>query len=97
MNEALKEKCLTFLTGGMLIVIFLGGLGIMYPDYVRSRALRVQNDELRKTLEAKQLEIKRLQENQRRFKDDPDFVELLARQNRRVFPGELVFSFDDRD
>ena len=97
MNEALKEKCLTFLTGGMLIVIFLRGLGIMYPDYVRSRALRVQNDELRKTLEAKQLEIKRLQENQRRFKDDPDFVELLARQNRRVFPGELVFSFDDRD
>ena len=97
MNEALKEKFLTVVTGVVLVVILVGGLGIMYPDYARSRALRAQNDELRKTLTSKQAEIKHLQENQRRFHTDSDFVELLARQNRRVFPGELVFSFDDRD
>jgi hypothetical protein len=34
-----------------------------------------------------------LVENQRRFRTDADFVESIARQNRRVFPGELVFVF----
>ena len=33
-------------------------------------------------------------ENQRRFKTDADFVERIARQNHRVFPGDLVFIFD---
>lgn len=97
MNDSLKEKFLTIVTGGILVLILIGGLGIMYPDYARRRALCAQNAELRKTLTAKQNEINRLRENQRRFNTDSDFVELLARQNRRVFPGELVFSFDERD
>lgn len=97
MNETLKEKFLTVMTAVLLLVIVVLGFVIMIPDYRRGASLRAQNAELRQTLEAKQAEIKHLQENQRRFKDDPDFVELLARQNRRVFPGELVFSFDDRD
>lgn len=43
----------------------------------------------------KQREIAHLRENQRRFRNDPDFIEKIARQNHRVFPGELVFVFDD--
>ena len=46
-------------------------------------------------LEEKKKEIARLVENQRRFRTDPDFVEAIARRNRRVFPGELVFIFED--
>ena len=34
-------------------------------------------------------------EKQRRFNTDREFVESLARQNRRVYPGELVFIFDE--
>ena len=30
-----------------------------------------------------------------RFRTDSEFVENIARQNRRVFPGELVFKFED--
>jgi cell division protein FtsB len=51
--------------------------------------------ELRAQIEAKQRQIAKLSENQRRFRSDPDFVESIARQNRRVFPGELVFIFED--
>ena len=39
-------------------------------------------------------EIKVLKDKQQRFKTDPEFVERVARMNRRVRPGELVFVFD---
>ena len=41
------------------------------------------------------IEIAKLLDNQRRFRTDPDFVEHIARQNHRVFPGELVFMFNE--
>ena len=47
-------------------------------------------------IEQKRRDIAALIENQRRFRTDPDFVEHIARQNRRVFPGELVFVFKEK-
>ena len=41
-----------------------------------------------------QQEIAQLRDYQRRFRTDKDFVETIARQNHRVFPGELVFLFE---
>ena len=93
MNE-LKEKILKTLTGCILLLIVVGGLVMMYPDYRRAESLKRQNAELQQTIDRKKAEIDELKENQRRFRTDPDFVELIARQNRRVFPGELVFTFE---
>ena len=67
---------------------------MMYPNYRRAESLKRQNTELQQTIDRKKKEIAELRENQRRFRTDPDFVELIARQNRRVFPGELVFTFE---
>ena len=93
MND-LKEKVLKTLTGCILLLIVVGGLVMMYPNYRRAESLKRQNAELQQTIDRKKKEIAVLMENQRRFRTDPDFVEMIARQNRRVFPGELVFTFE---
>ena len=94
MNEVLKEKILGTLTACILLLIVIGGLVMIYPNYRRSESLKRQNAELQETIDRKKREIAQLEENQRRFRTDADFVEMIARQNRRVFPGELVFTFD---
>ena len=80
MNESLKDKVVKYLTYAVLLLIVGGGLVMMYPNYRRSESLKRQNAELL--------------ECQRRFRTDADFVEAIARQNNRVFPGELVFIFE---
>ena len=94
MNETLKEKVLRAFTGFVLLLIVIGGLVMMYPNYRRAESLKRQNAELQETIDRKKREIASLIEKQRRFRTDPDFVEMIARQNRRVFPGELVFTFE---
>ena len=94
MNDTLKEKVLRALTGCVLLLIVIGGLVMMYPNYRRAESLKRQNVELQETIDRKKREIAGLIENQRRFRTDADFVEMIARQNRRVLPGELVFTFE---
>jgi len=94
MSEGLKEKVLRTLTGFVLVLIIIGGLVMMYPDYRRSESLKRQNAELQEKIDRKKQEIATLIENQRRFRTDADFVEMIARQNHRVFPGELVFIYE---
>ena len=84
-----------FFTITLLAMIVIGGLVMVYPTYRRGQALKAQNAELQAKIDGKKREISPLTENQRRFRTDADFVESIARQNRRVFPGELVFVFGD--
>lgn len=94
MKDGLKERVVSFLTYGVLALIVIGGLVLMYPDFRRSESLKRQNMELQEQIDSKKKEIAALMENQRRFRTDADFVEMIARQNHRVFPGELVFIFE---
>lgn len=93
MNEGFKDRVLRMLTVCALVVIIVGGVVLMYPNYRRSESLKRQNAELQERIDMKKREINGLIENQRRFRTDADFVEMIARQNHRVFPGELVFIF----
>ena len=95
MNSGFKEKFMRYFTAALLAVIIVGGLVMMYPSYRRGQDLKAQNAELQARIDSKKREIAQLVENQRRFRTDADFVESIARQNRRVFPGELVFVFGD--
>ena len=94
MDGQFKEKVFRVFTACVLLLIIIGGLVMMYPNYRRAESLKRQNAELQETIDRKKREIATLVENQRRFRVDADFVEMIARQNRRVFPGELVFTFD---
>lgn len=95
MKEGLRNRFMICFTVAMISIIVIGGLFVAFPTYNRGRNLRMRELELREQIEAKKREIAKLSENQRRFRSDPDFVESIARQNRRVFPGELVFIFED--
>ena len=94
MNEGLKDKIARHLTYAALLLIVVGGTVMMYPNYRRSEALKRQNAELQERIDEKKREIAQLMDYQRRFRTDADFVETIARQNHRVFPGELVFIFE---
>ena len=94
MKEGIKEKALRFLTGCVLLMIVIGGLIFMYPNIRRTQSIKQQNFELQERIDQKKREIAVLIENQRRFRTDADFVEMIARQNHRVFPGELVFIYE---
>ena len=95
MKDNLRET--VFKVCCMLIVftILVGGFVMAWPAYQRRSLLRIRDAELADSIETKRQEIAKLVENQRRFKTDADFVEMIARQNHRVFPGKLVFIFQD--
>ena len=90
MRDESKDRMLRF----VLLLVIGGGLVMMYPNYKRGESLRRQNASLQEQIDSKKREIARLIDNQRRFRTDADFVEMIARQNHRVFPGELVFLFE---
>lgn len=96
MNGYFKDKLIWIFTLCFLAVILISGLVLMYPNYRRSELLRQNIDELQAEIDAKKREIAKLKDNQRRFRTDPDFVEMIARQNHRMFSGELVFIFNDK-
>lgn len=93
----MKTKVVRLVTAFLLLAVLVGGLAFAWPTYCRSRSLKTEIADLEKQIAAKQAEIADLKDRQRRFRNDPDFVENIARQNRRVYPGELVFVFDEKD
>lgn len=95
MREGFKDKFAKILTLILLAVIFVVGALSVWPTYLRGMSLKRQDAELTKRIEEKKREIATLIEYQRRFRTDADFVEQIARKNNRVFPGELVFVFED--
>ena len=95
MKEGFKDKVAKFCTIALVVVIGVGGAVSVWPTYLRGRSLKLQDAELTRRIEEKKREIEKLKENQRRFKTDRDYVEQIARKNGRVFPGELVFKFED--
>lgn len=95
MREESIEKLFRLCAILIVMTILAGGLVTAWPAYLRRRMLHTREAELERCIEEKKREIAVLVESQRRFKTDPDFVETIARQNHRVFPGELVFIFEN--
>ena len=93
--DSLKTKFVRLVTLVLLLAVVVGGLFFLWPTYRRSSQLRAQVSELDAEIAAKRAEIAELKDRQLRFKTDRDFVENVARQNRRVYPGELVFVFSE--
>ena len=75
--------------------IVAAGAVASYPRYRRMQGLADEKARVLKLIEEKKAEIAELKERQQRFSSDRGFVEKLARRNHRVYPGELVFIFDD--
>ena len=95
MQDSLKEKIVRAFAVAILLAVFVAGLVFVRPDYLRSQSLKERNAELARQIDEKRREIADLLDRQRRFKTDREFVETIARRNKRVYPGELVFVFED--
>ena len=97
MSEDWKDKFARWFTIVLVTGILVGGVALVWPVFQRSRSLRRVDSEKQVLIEEKKKEIAALVEKQKRFQTDPDFVEQIARQNRRVFPGEFVFVFEKEE
>lgn len=84
---------------GSFFVIFgaivVTGLMITLPKYRQAAGLEQTKADLERRINLKNEEIAAVREKQNRFRTDREFVEGLARENRRAFPGELVFVFEN--
>ena len=89
--DRLSRLVFSVLIAGIVAV----GIVASYPRYMRMKGLAQEKARYLQLIEEKRAEIAELKEQQRRFSSDRGFVEKLARRNRRVYPGELVFIFDD--
>ena len=80
-----------------LVILTAAALVTIPPKLSQMNGLERQRNELLRRIDFKKNEIKVLKDKQQRFKADPEFVEHVARQNRRVRPGELVFVFESEN
>jgi cell division protein FtsB len=78
----------------VLGIIFVAGSAMLIPRFQNYRMLSTRRAELEQKNLARQQELAALQRRQTRFRDDPELVEHIARQNKRVRPGEITFIFD---
>ena len=78
----------------VLGIIIVAGFSMLIPRYQNYRLLSGKRAELEQSNLAQQRKLAETQRMQRRFKEDPEFVEHIARRNRRVRPGEITFIFD---
>jgi hypothetical protein len=72
-------------------IVIAGGLFILPPKIQDMRSLEAQRNELKRKIDYKDKEIETLKLRQQRFSTDPEFVELIARQNKRIRANELIF------
>lgn len=75
-------------------IIAVAGAAMIQPRFRNGRMLASRRAELERENFDRQQQLATLQRQQARFRDDPEFVEHVARQNRRARPGEIVFIFD---
>ena len=95
MNNSLFQKILHgLIVIGFGCIVVTGGMAA-FPKYRQANDLNAEKDRILRRIEEKTREINEIRARQRRFNTDREFVEQLARQNRRVYPGELVFVFED--
>ncbi len=82
---------------GVFLVVFgaivATGLVITFPKYRQAAALEQERAELERRIDLKNEEIAEVRTMQKRFVEDREFVEALARKDNRAFPGEIVFVF----
>jgi cell division protein FtsB len=84
---------------GLLAVVAVVGIGsLFYPQYAHYRELQRREEALRREYRRGQQQLKRLKHDQEGLRNDPAFVERIAREQLGFArPGETVIKFYDDD
>lgn len=75
------------------IVVAAVALRLAVPQMRTYRESIVTRDSLRAANEKQAAELAELRRNQERFLTDDEFVIKVARESRKLFPGEILFTF----
>jgi len=78
----------------VFMLVITGALCVLPPKIRQMNQLEFQRNDLMRKIDYKKSEIESLKNKQQRFASDPDFVEYIARQNKRVRSNELLFVFE---
>lgn len=82
--------------GIAILAILVGVTTVFIPQYRQMVGLDNRCHHLQALVDIKQREIHIIKTYQARLMTDPEFVARIAHENRRVFPNELVFVFDQK-
>ncbi len=85
---ALIRRC-TWIVTAVLMVI--GLVALFMPKCRNFQDLQARRLTLTEDNEKVRGQIRELEQNQQRFKTDPEFVERIAREQGRVKPGETLY------
>ena len=75
------------------IIVAAVALRLALPQMKTYRESIATRDALRATNEEQSSALAELRRNQERFRTDDEFVIKVARENRKLFPGEILFTF----
>jgi hypothetical protein len=81
----------------VIFVVLAGGGMVIYERYSQYKGLMEQRRDLERQIDYKKHEIKVLKDNQQRVQTDPEFAERVGRMNKRIKPGELIFTFETEE
>ena len=91
--EKLLDRLFLFLFIAGFCAIGAWGAMRVLPKVQRMKGLEQERDRILQRIEDKKKEIASIRDKQRKFTSDREFVEMIARENRLLSPGELVFIF----
>lgn len=97
MKENTKDKIYTFFTVFVIAIILVVGIINWWPVLKRQSSLKERKAALEAEIEEVRKENLEKSESIKRFKTKKEQVEAVARQDHRVYPGEVVFVFPDKD
>ena len=81
------------LVAGLLACVAAAAFAWLSPVWRERDELTAQRDALKAGNDGLQREIDELRRRQRDFRNDPEYVELVAREEGLVRPSETVYDF----
>ena len=93
MSHSIGGKVLTAVA--VLLIAIVGFVALRANAQVSReyKNLQAKREEVSQEIQAMNARLSELRENQTRFREDPEFVAHLARQEKYTCPGEIVFKF----
>lgn len=79
--------------GGVAVAIAIAIICIFVPQSHRSRELEGRRLVLQESNARLEARLRELEDDQHRFRTDPEFVERIAREQGMAKPGETIFRF----
>ncbi len=96
MKERTKDNIISYGTLTIVILVVVVGVVNLVPVLRRSNALKQRDAALIEEIASVNAESAEYSDRARRFQSSSEQVESIARQDHRVYPGEVVFVFPEK-